>query len=811
MNKYLPQILPHVVAFAIFLILLLSYMSPVLEGKVLQQSDITQLKGVNSEIHQYFKEHGERIYWNNKQFSGMPEFSTHPSHPISFIHRIFTSFIPLELWTVMCLFVGMYITLAAFGLSAPLSFSGAFGYAFMSFNLISLEVGHVNKVLAMAFIPTIMGGVIIGYRGQLWKGALLVLFGLAFQVYYNHLQITYYTLIGVIVFVLIQAFYSVRESQLRSFVIRSAALLIFSVCAVLLNITTLWTMWDYQKSSNRGGTELTETGEKRSGLDKGYALAWSQGIGETMTLMIPYFYGGASAESLSKKSNTYEALVRNGVSRERARAFVQQIPLYHGDQSFVGGPVYIGAVFIFLFILALLYDDSAWKWWAIGATSLSILLSWGKNLEWFTDIFFYYVPLYNKFRTVSMALTLAQVVVVMYSLYFLSQLLKTESIDKKVLLNKLSIASGITAGISLLFVLVPSMLMDFGSPKDQLMKLPSWLLDAIKDDRVSLLKGDAFRSFFFITASAAGLYFTLVRRFKIQYFLIGLALITVIDHMIVSSRYLSKDDFEKRARINEVAYRPTEADKQILKDDSYFRVYDATKPLTQDGITSYNHYSINGYSAIKLGRYQELIDHHISKGNMKVFNMLNTKYFIQNKGGKPVMRQNPGACGNAWFVDSFQLVSNANEEIKALEKFSPEKTAIIDQRFGSFVESIQLVLDSSASIMLDSYHPENMVYSTNSSVDGLAVFSEIYYQPGWHAFIDGEKLDHFRVNYLLRGLVIPKGDHKVEFKFNPPSYAAGAPIAIGAIFLSILMVLIIVKFGDRLSGIEQTNTEKKQS
>ena len=786
----LKKFAPHLIAFLCFTILTSIYFSPIFNGKALQQSDLIQLSGAGREVKEY-KENGENILWTNAMFSGMPHFSSAEKNPFSLIHIFFRDTVPRELYIMTLLFVGFYVAMIGLRCSIPISFISAFAYSFCTFTIISLGVGHVNKVEAMASIAPICIGVYLAYNKRLLYGLVITSLFLGLQVFYNHVQITYYTLIAVLLYALIEFVIAIKDKKLVGFFKTSFLILAIASLTVLTNITTLWTLWDYQKSSNRGGSELTINGDEQSeGLGKDYAFEYSYGKLESINMIIPYFMGGANSESLDKDSNVYEALTRNGVNRSQALNIVKNVPLYWGDQPIVGGPTYLGAIAVFLFVLALLLDKGKMKYWVISTVVLAVLLAWGKNLAWFSNIFFDYVPFYNKFRAVTMILSLVQAMVIFYGFYVLNQVLNSDEFDTSKFLKKLYLGAGVTAGFCFFMVITAGM-HSFEGPNDGRLGLPDWFLSALEEDRLSALRGDAFRSTILILMSASLLWVWSKGKLKKNYLLGGLFVLLMIDVWIVDKRYLHSDSFTRPTQVNQQVFNPTQADLQILQDKTYYRVFNTTRGITQDGLTSYHHNSIGGYSAIKLGRYQELIENHVGKMNLNVFNMLNVKYFIVARDNQYMAQRNPNVLGPAWFVNEVQTVASADEEIQGLDLIDTKTQAIARDEFKSLIGSGQFATDASASIELVSVHPEEMVYTTTTSGEQFAVFSEIYYQPGWQAYIDDQAVEHVRVNYVLRGLMVPPGEHTIRFKFDPPSYYKGRIVSYSSTFLLISCLIVI--------------------
>jgi len=638
-------------------------------------------------------------------------------------------------------------------------------------------------------MPPIIAGVYHALNKNAIWGSLAVAIFLSLQILVNHLQITYYTLLIILIYIIFHLIYVIQEDKFKEIIKPAISLFIAVVLAVGSNFASLYLTYDYGKDSMRGKSELKADIEKKtSGLDKDYATAWSYGVDETITLLIPNFKGGASGGELSQKSAIYELFEKNQ-GKAIAKRVIKSLPLYWGNQTFTAGPVYVGAVIIFFFVLGLFVIKGRLKWWIVAATLLSIMLAWGRNFMFLTDIFLDYFPGYNKFRTVSMTLIIAEFTIPLLALLAVQKILFSE-IDRKILLNKTKVAFYIVGGLTLFFAIFPGMFFDFSSEMDQYRIGQQVIIDALIEDRKDLLQTDAFRSFVFIAFSGLLLLAYIYKKVNRNTAVILLGLIVLIDMWPVNKRYLNNDDFISKRKV-ETPYEPTQADKFIMKDtDIHFRVLNLTRDIDKDGATSYFHKSIGGYHGAKMKRYQELIDYHISKQNMDVLNMLNAKYFIvPSKDRVPEPQINFEALGNAWFVSDIKLVENADEEIDALNYFDPAKEAIVDIRFEQYLNDKDDILDSTATINLETYSPDYLKYKSNSKSNQLAVFSEIYYNKGWNAYIDQEVVPHFRVNYVLRALNVPAGEHVVEFKFQPKAYYTGNMIS--GISSGILILLII--------------------
>jgi hypothetical protein len=669
---------------------------------------------------------------------------------------------------------------------------GAIAFAFSSYNFIIIEAGHITKAYAIAYMPLVVAGVLMAYRGKALLGAAVTAVALSLQIGCNHYQITYYLVFVVFGLVLAYSFYMLKQKQLKQLIITSCALAVAAALAVLTNSVGIYANYEMGQESIRGTSELTAIGEnaeqpKSSGLDKDYAFAWSYGKAETFSLLIPNIHGGASGGELDASSEVYKAYKSRGAQLGKSI----QSYTYWGEQSFTSGPVYFGAIVCFLFIFGLFcYKRPVIKWWLLGLTILSLLLSWGKNLEWFNDFLFYHFPIYNKFRTPSMALVIAQLAVPLLALLTLKDLLdkKISQADFK---KGLKYALGITGGICLLFAVAPGMFFDFRSPYDATYEMPDWYYTALLSDRASLLRSDALRSLAFIVLAAGVLYLFMKGTLKSgAYAAVAIAALVLIDLWQVDKRYLNDGNFTSQKNQKQ-QFAKSKADELILQDTSQsYRVLSLDNPFN-NSFVSYYHKSIGGYNAAKLRRYQELIERRISPeihlftsqanrarsatdmealmNNLTTLNMLNMRYIIHDKDAEPI--RNDAAYGNAWFVEDFQIVENADAEMAMLSKFNPLQAAIVDKRFGQHLSAYQNPQpDENAAIKMTKYKPNAVTYESRSNADRLAVFSEVYYEHGWKAYVDGQPAPHFRTNWILRGMIVPAGEHKIEFKFYPDGY-----------------------------------------
>ncbi|PLW99001.1 MAG: hypothetical protein C0594_17605 [Marinilabiliales bacterium] len=815
--SFVKKILPHIVIIVIFLGISFTYFTAQLSGsKELVQSDVLNYKGMSKEIKDFREETGEEALWTNSMFGGMPAYliSVNYVRIISKVNKALMLWHTRPAGFVFLYLLGFYITLLIFRVNPWLSLAGAIAYAFSSYFFIIIEAGHITKIMALGYLPPIIGGIYLAYKRKPLLGAGVTALFLALQILVNHLQITYYTLLIVVFLVVFMFFDMLKNKEMKRFIRASVFLVFAAVLAVGSNFSSLYLTYDYGKDSMRGKSELTlDKANKTGGLDKDYATQWSYGIGETFTLFIPNVMGGASGGELSKKSEVYK-MIKASSGPANAASAIKRMPTYWGPQPFTSGPVYVGAAVFFLFVLGLFLIKGPLKWWLLSITIFSIMLAWGKNFMFLTDFFLDYFPGYSKFRTVSMILVIAEFAIPMLALILLRDLFKgkfTFQQLKKPLLYSLAIVGG----VCLLFAVMPGMFFSFTSDADNAYRSNPAFLDALISDRESLLKQDALRSLVFILAIAAVVFFFVKKNIKPNVAIIFIIAIFLIDMWSVNKRYLNDEDFITKREAKD-PFTPSQADLQILKDkDPDYRVLNLSVSTFNDASTSYFHKSIGGYHGAKMERYQELIDFHIIKdmmnlqqklgqarsqqelidalGSSDVLNMLNTRYIILPTKNGVMAQRNYNALGNAWFVSNLHMVANADKEIMALNDFNPAKEAIVDERFKDQFEQLDVEKDSTATIKLISYKPNYLVYESNTQKEGLAVFSEIYYDKGWNAYIDGEQKPYFRTNYVLRGMRIPAGKHKVEFKFEPKMYYAGIKInTISAILLFIGLILVVV-------------------
>lgn len=807
-------------ALVVFIGISFVYFSPAFEGKKLQQSDIIHYKGSAKEIIDYRNATGQEALWTNSMFGGMPAYqisTLHPGNLVQYFYKVpFLDLFPHPVSILMLLLIGFFVLLIAFRADPWLSIIGAIAFAFSTYYFLFLEVGHNAKAMAIAIMPLVFAAMVLTYRGKYLLGGALMAFFMALEISVNHVQMTYYLMFVLLFYGITELVVSIVKKQIPHFLKATGITLIAMILAVGPSISNLWTSSEYMKESIRGGSELTnDQGNKTSGLDKDYITQWSYGVGETFTLMIPDAKGGAS-EPIGKNASALES-----VDRQYKDAIAQQSS-YWGELQFTSGPVYVGAIICFLFVLGLFVVKKPVKWALFATTLFAILMAWGHNLAWLTDFFINHVPFYNKFRAVSSWMVICGLTMPLLAILTIQELVEhPDTLRKKSIYLYLSL--GLTAGISLIFWLAPTAFFDFISSAelgqfDQFRKQgadPAQInayIDNLETARIAIFKMSSIRSFFFILLGGVVLFMHARMKNMSKYVVyVVLGLLILADLWMVDKKYLNDKDFVA-SRQMEVPYPKTLANESILNDkDPDFRVLNlATGNFTMDASASYYHKSLGGYHAAKLRRYQDLIEHRLFREQERLIsvlskdtpdsvrlatmygltsmNMLNTRYYIYNPDA-PALR-NPAALGNAWFVKNVKLVQNADEEIKALDNFIPANTAIVDKRFESQLGDFKEARNPESKIVLREYAPNKLTYdAVGLKEKQLAVFSEIYYPYGWKAFIDGKEAPYFRANYVLRAMVIPEGDHTIVFSFEPESYVTGTKISYMGSAILLLLVL----------------------
>ncbi len=790
--------LPYIAGIALFIGLIMAYCAPVLKGKVIYQGDSMSGACIGNEISTYSKETGNNTYWTNSLFSGMPTYQincpTTSSKIITKLRSAYTLFLgSVWAWFLTYLF-GFFILLRAFDINKWLSIIGSIAITLSTYFLIIIAAGHIHKVFAIGYMAPVMAGFIYIFKKRYLLGASLTMLFTSFGMIL-HPQMAYYFMLMIGIIGIAELYIHVKEKRLKDLAIGTAIFAISLGIGLGTGYSNIKSNSEYVKETMRGGhSELSSSEQK--GLDFDYATSWSYGIGETMTLMIPNFYGGSSHYDVGTSSNIYNEMVKQGVPKNNARQFCLSVPSYWGDQPFTEGPVYIGAIICFLFVLGLCIVKGPYKWALLGATAFSIMLSWGRNFEGLTSLFFNYFPMYNKFRAVSSILVIAEVAMPLLGFIAIQQIID-KKIDKQELKKSLLLSGGITGGICLFLAILGKSIFSFSSANDaQIFKqLPDWINELILDERATMLTSDAFRSFAFIALALIAIMLFANGKMKLKYFLPVLGCLILIDLWPINKRFFNDDNFvTAKDKKSYFAMQPYE--EQILKDkDPNFRVLNLASNTFNDPRTSYYLKSVGGYHPSKLRRYQDLIDAHISRGNMGVLNMLNTKYIIQNTKEGAVPMLNPDAMGNCWFADSLVVANTAKEESDALNSINIKNTIVTDAKFGNLTGNFNTAHDSAAIIRLTKYSPDVLEYSSSTSMDKTAVFSEIYYPFGWKAYIDNKPAEIFRANYVLRALNIPAGDHQIKFEFRPDSIYKGDKIAVAFVIAMLAFVTFSIGWG----------------
>jgi len=814
MKHSLKKFLPHLIVFILFIVASVGYFSPVLQGKTIFQSDIAQYQGMAKQLKEYRAETGEETYWTDAAFGGMPTYQLGAKYPNNYIKNLDLAirFLPRPADYLFLYFIGLYILLLVLKVDYKLAFLGAIAFGFSTYLIIILGVGHNAKAHAIAYMPLVLSGILLTFRGKYLYGFLLTTVAMGLELVANHYQMTYYLLFLVIcigIAYLVDAF---KKKMLPHYFTALGVMTLGVLIALGLNATNIMATKEYADTSTRGNSELTinpdgSPKDNVSGLDYDYITEYSYGKLESLNLFIPNFMGGGSGDPLPEDGETKEALLKMGASPQEASQILNQLPTYWGEQTIVAAPAYIGAVVIFLAILALFLIKGRLKWWIIAAFLLSLFLSWGKHFSFLTEFFIDYVPLYNKFRAVSSIQVIIELILPVLAVIGLHQFFSGFERDEEKR-KALLYSAGITGGVALLFILFKSSLLDFSnsyydSSIRENLSVP--VLDAVQEDRASMLTSDALRSLVFVLLAAGTLWFFLKGKLKEIAVISVLAILIIVDLVGVDKRYVNNDDFVQ-SRVMEQPFQKNGADLQILKDDGNYRVYDATTNAFNSGRASYYHNALGGYHAAKPGRMQDLNEFYIGRGNIGMLNMLNVKYIItQGKNGGAVAQRNPYANGNAWFVENIILAENANDELLLLDSLDTKKTAVIATKFKGELPVEKIGRDSTATIDLVNHEPQHITYETATNSPQLAVFSEVYYPDGWNAYIDGKPADYYRANYVLRAMTVPEGIHKIEFKFEPTVIQTGSTVSLVSTLIFILLLLGGIYFS--FKG-KKTETEK---
>ncbi len=831
-NKFLP----YLGALVLFIIASLLYFNPVLSGKQIKQSDIRQYVGMAKEMNDFRAEKKSEPYWIGNAFSGMPSYQVGSRFPNDFIKQIDYAlrFLPRPADYLFLYFVGFFLLLSALKVEWKLAILGSLSFGFSTYLIIIFGAGHNSKAHAIAYMPAVLAGVLYVFQKRYLLGFVITSLAMALEIVANHIQMTYYLAFCLLILGIVECIEAVKNKTIPTFAKQVGILLVAFVISLGTNATRLLSTKEYAKYSTRSTSELTinpdgSPKEITSGLDTSYITEYSYGIWETFNLFIPRFMGGGTVEKLGKNTEFYKTLEQNG-GKNMAESYASEALTYWGTQPIVEAPAYIGAILIFLFIFAIMLleykeketilfntekitavvsflfilvrfffrSKSLGTWgdiieaiiilllfflifrannklvkWLLASVTLSFVLSWGKNYPVITNFFIDYIPLYNKFRAVSSIQVIAELCIPLLAVLGLKEFFTNESLSKEFKLIALKKAVYISGGIALFFIIFGNSLFDFIGIRDGNYKELPVLIEALISDRKSMLFNDSLRSLLLILVSAGLLWAYLKDKLKKGPIIIGLTVLILFDLLSVDLKYVNKEDFTSARRVQK-PFTANEADKQILKDKSHYRVANFTANLMNEARTSYFHRSIGGYHAAKMMRYQELFEYQISKSNFEIINMLNAKYFI---GGEADVKTNEKANGNSWFVTALKVVDSANEEMIALNSLNTKKEAVI--RKDAYLESeTKFEIDSLANINLKKYDANHLIYESTSKNNQFAVFSEIYYKDGWNAYVDGKLKPHYQVDYVLRGMKVPAGNHTIEFKFEPQIIQKGSSISL---------------------------------
>lgn len=821
--EFLKKYLLDILAIVVFAVISFAYFFPAdIEGRILFQHDSSAGRGAGQEAATYYQKTGERTRWTGSLFSGMPTYQTSPSYNstdiLSKAIKAYHLWLPENVWYVFVYLLGFYILLRAFDFRKELAILGSIIWAFSSYFFIIIAAGHIWKVMALAYLPPMIAGVVWAYRGHLLKGFIVTAIFSAFEVNANHVQMTYYYLFIILFMIIAFLIQAIMEKEMVRFIKATLVCLVGAGIGICINMSNLYHTWQYSKESMRGKSELVKentANQTDSGLERDYITQWSYGIGETWTLLVPNAKGGASVP-----------LANNEKAMEKAdpnyMPIYQQIGQYWGEQPMTSGPVYVGAFVLMLFILGLFIVKGPMKWALLAVTILSILLSWGKNFMGFTDFFIDYVPMYSKFRTVASILVIAEFTIPLLAMMALKKIVDDPDILAKKI-KYLYISLALTAGLALLFALMPTMFFSDFISSQEMQALSQWpaeqlnpLLANLRAVRGSIFTADCWRSFAIILIGTLVLLLYKVRKLNTVAMVSIIAVLCLIDMWSVNKRYLNDDMFVERS-VRETPQEMTATDKQILMDNGLdYRVLNLASNTFNENETSYYHKSIGGYHAAKLRRYQELIEAYISpemqsmmpaianaNGDMTlvagdsiypILNMLNMKYVIVPlQGGQTVPIMNPYAYGNAWFVDKVHYVENATQELAELGKIDLRHEAVADMKFKDMMGE-KAVEDDSALVTLTAYEPNQLTYEVQSQKGGIIVFSEVFY-PGWTASVDGgTPMEMGRVNYVLRAMIVEAGKHQVVLAFKPKSLERTetmAYVSYGILLVAILLGLVV--------------------
>ncbi|UPZ13784.1 YfhO family protein [Flavobacterium humidisoli] len=797
--KIVNKFYPHALVILGFIFVSLIYFYPVLQGKQIFQSDIAQYTGMAKEQNDFRATENAEPYWTNSAFGGMPTYQLGANYPNDFIGKVddVLRFLPRPADYLFLYFLGFYGLLLVLKTDPLKAFIGSIAFGFSTYMIIILGVGHNAKAHAIAYMPLVIAGFILVFQKKYIKGGLLTMFAVALEISANHFQMTYYLLIFLLILSGYFAFNFIKEKDFKGLLISCGVLLVAGIFALGANAGNLMATNEYAKYSIRDKSELTfnpdgSKNETTASMTTDYITEYSYGIAESLNLIAPRIFGGSSHENVGTDSRMYTFMLEQGVPASQAQDFVSGMPTYWGDQPIVSAPAYIGAVVFFLAVLALFIDERKIKYVFLTGALFTLVLSWGKNFSLLTDFFIEYVPLYDKFRAVSSIQVILELCFPVLAVMGLQSFFKAK--DKPKLQQKALVQTGVFGLGILVILLIAKSFFHFTGTSDQyfLESYGPGFVDALKEDRMTMYYADLLRSGFLIIVTFVVLWMFVKNKFSQTTTLVVVGLVMIFDLFFVDKKYVSAKDFVSPVQIA-APFQETQADSQILKDTSVYRVFDLQGQL--QGRSSYFHKTIGGYSAVRPRRMQQLYDYQIAKNNLEVLNMLNVKYVIQvDKDGNQIPAVNPDANGNAWFVGAVKLVNKPDDVMKALNTLDTKKVAVfnVHEHEGKFPNArLKKPWDTTGTIKVVEYKPNYIKYKSENNGDGLAVFSEMYYKNGWNAYIDGKLTDHFPVDYVLRAMEIPAGKHTIEFKFEPQIIKTGGTITL----ISSIGMLILLAGG----------------
>ncbi|MBV8389481.1 MAG: YfhO family protein [Mucilaginibacter sp.] len=830
MNNWFKKNGVHFIVIAILSVVCFIYFAPAFQGKTLGQTDVIGAQSTQKEINDY-RARDTTILWTNQIFGGMPAYqiwAQYPSNVTTWLVQGLVNTFPDPLYNIFLLIFGAYFLFTVLKLNPWLAAAGSIAFAFSSYNIILLVAGHSNQAFAISFFAPILASVILTLRGRYWLGGSLTALFLAMEIRANHVQMTYYLLIILLILIGIELYHAIKAKTTQPFLKSMAFLGGATLIALMVNASSLWSTYEYGKDSIRGKSNLTQHNtEPSNGLDKKYAYEYSQDVSETFTFLVPNAYGGETGLSGLDLPNSElnKALVTAGVPQEQVPNALQQLAgiglrlsTFWGDKPLTSGPHYFGAAICFLFIFGLFIVRSRVKWWLLASVILTILLSFGNSFPYVSDLFFNYFPLYNKFRAIESVLSVTGLCVPILALLALNEAATTT--NKAEVLKKLKLTFYIVGGITLILIVFPDLFLSFKASDQattvkeltQVLKGDSGnantIMSALVRDRQSLERADAIRAMVFLVITFGILFAFIKEKINVTVLSVAFLALILIDLWQIDKRYLKEDSFADKQDVT--APKPRDVDQFIQKDtDPDFRVLDLTQAPKFDLTTPFFHKTIWGYSAARMKRMEEIIDNQFAKSlNHDIVDMFNVKYIItqDQKTGNLSMVRNETACGHAWFVKSVKYAKDADQEMQTISAFSPKDEAIVDQRFKTVINEKALGYDPSGTIKLVKYSPDDMVYQSGSTAPSVAVFSEVYYDKGWKMYIDGKESPYFRADYILRAAQIPVGNHKIEFIFHPASYYTGEKISLAG---SILLVLALG--GAIYTGIKRKPEDEKKA